>query len=87
MRLARQAANVLLTLIFLCEAMVVWELWIHGPPMVVTDEEVTRAGEYSFKLARAPVSTEDYLALIVAIALQVALVVFLWRSRPKISSD
>ena len=85
MRLARQSAKALLILIVLCETMFAWELWLHGPPMVVSDEKVTKAGEYSFKVARAPLIAEDWTVLVSVIVLQVALVGFLWWSRRKIA--
>jgi hypothetical protein len=53
--------------------------------MVLTDERVTRDGGYSFKVARAPVSAHDWTELAVVIALQVALIWFLWWSKRKIA--
>jgi hypothetical protein len=86
MRLARRAAKVLLSIIILCEAYFVWQLWIHGPPMVATRVQETKPGEMSFRMIPAPVSTLDCLVLVVVLALQVALVGFLWWSRRKIAS-
>jgi hypothetical protein len=76
MRLARLAAKVLLILIVLCETGVAWRLWRHGPPM-----EMVATGEQLFKWVRIPLSASDWTMLMVVIALQVALVVFLWWSR------
>ena len=89
MRLARRAAKVLLILIVLCEMLVAWELWRHGPPMdmVVTSDKIRETGELSYKMVRVPVSAEDYTVLTVTIALQVALVWFLWWSRRKIAGS
>ena len=89
MRLARLAAKVLLTLIVLCEMGVAWRLWRHGPPMemVITSDRVKEAGELSFKMVRISPSASDWTIFATVIALQVALVVFLWRSRRKIASS
>jgi hypothetical protein len=76
MQLARLAAKVLLILIVLCETGVAWQLWRHGPPM-----ELVTTGEQLFKWVRIPLSASDWTLLAAVIALQVALVVFLWRSR------
>jgi hypothetical protein len=85
MRLARRVAKVLLTLILLGEAWFAWVLWIHGPPIVVTDEKVTKAGEYSFKVARVPASAHDWTVGLAVIVLQVACVGFLWWSSRKVT--
>ena len=87
MRWARRAAEVLLILIVLCETGVAWQLWRHGPPMemVVTSDKVKETGELSFKMVRVPLSASDYVVFAVVIALQVALVWFLWWSRRKIA--
>lgn len=87
MRLARLAAKVLMILIVLCEIGVAWRLWRHGPPMemVVTSDKVKEAGELSFRMVRIPPSASDWTILMAVIALQVALVVFLWWSRRKIA--
>jgi hypothetical protein len=89
MRLARLAAKVLLTLIVLCETGVAWRLWRHGPPMemVITSDRVKEAGELSFKMVRVQPSASDWTILVAVIALQVTLVVFLWRSRRKIAES
>jgi hypothetical protein len=75
MQLARLAAKVLLSLIVLCETGVAWQLWRHGPPMNM------EAGELGFKMVRVPLSASDWTILAAVIALQVALVGFLWWSR------
>jgi hypothetical protein len=80
MQLARLAAKVLLTLVVLCETGVAWRLWRHGPPM-----EMVPTGEQSFKVVRIPLSASDWTIFAAVIALQVALVVFLWRSRRKVA--
>lgn len=87
MRLARGIAEALLIFIVLCEIGVVWELWRHGPPMkvVVISDRVKEAGELSFKLVRVPPSASDWTILAGVIALQVALVGFLWWSRRRIA--
>jgi hypothetical protein len=87
MRPVRFAAKVLLILIVLCEMLVAWELWRHGPPMdmVVTSDKVKEAGELSFKMVRVPLSTTDWTMLVAVIALQVALIGFLWWSRRRIT--
>jgi hypothetical protein len=46
--------------------------------------EMVATGEQSFKMVRIPVSASDWTTLVAVIALQVALVVFLWWSRRKI---
>lgn len=86
MRLVRLAAKALMILIAVCEALVAWELWRHGPPMdmVITSDKVKESGELSFKMVRVPLQAEDYLTIIAVIALQVALVMFLRWSRRKI---
>ena len=76
MQLARLAAKVLLILIALCETGVAWQLWRHGLPM-----ELVTTGEQLFKWVRIPLSASDWTLLAAVIALQVALVVFLRRSR------
>jgi len=53
--------------------------------MVATDVWETGPGEVSFRMTPAPLSTYDYLVVVVVIALQVALVWFLWWSRRKIA--
>lgn len=87
MRLARGIATALLLIIVLCEIGVAWQLWRHGPPMeaVVVSDRVKEAGEVSFKLVRVPPSTSDWTILASVIALQVALVGFLWWSRRRIT--
>ena len=80
MQLARQAAKALLISIVLCETGVAWQLWRHGPPM-----EMVATGEQLFKWVRIPMSASDWTTLLAVIALQVALVVFLWWSRRKIA--
>ncbi len=79
MRLARLAAKVLLNLIVLCETGVAWRLWRHGPPM-----EMVTTGEQLFNWVRIPLSASDWTIFAAVIALQVALVWFLWWSRRKI---
>ena len=76
MQLARLVAKVLLTFIVLCETGVAWRLWRHGPPT-----EMAATGEQSFKVVRIPLSASDWMIFTAVIAVQVALVVFLWRSR------
>jgi hypothetical protein len=85
MRLARRAAKVLLILIVLCEAYIAYQLWIHGPPMVANDVRETVIGEVSFRMVPVPPSHSDYLVLAVVLAVQVALVWFLWWSKRKIA--
>ena len=87
MRLARQTAKALLTFIVLCEIGVAWQLWRHGPPMdiVVTSDKVKEAGELSFKVVRVSPSASDWTILVAVVALQVALIGFLWWSRRKIT--
>ena len=82
MQLTRFAAKVLLTLIVLCETGVAWRLWRHGPPM-----EMVTTGEELFKWVRIPLSASGWAMFAAVIALQVALVVFLWWSRRKIARD
>ena len=74
-------------LIVLCEAGGAWQLWRHGPPMemVVTSDKIKETGEVSFRMVRVPLRAEDYLTIIVVIALQAALVIFLWWPRRKIA--
>jgi hypothetical protein len=86
MRLVRLAAKALMILIAICETLVAWELWRHGPPMdmVVISDKIKETGELSFKMVRVSLRAEDYLTIIVVIVLQVALVVFLLWSRRKI---
>lgn len=52
--------------------------------MVVTSDKVKETGELSFKMVRVPLSASDYVVFGAVIALQVALVWFLWRSRRKV---
>ena len=87
MRLARGVAKSLLIFIVLCEIGVAWQLWRHGPPMkmVVVSDRVKEAGELSFKMVRVPPSASDWTILAAVIALQVALVGFLWWSRRRIA--
>ena len=53
--------------------------------MVVTLDKVKETGELSFKMIRVPLGASDWTILVVVIALQVALVWFLWRFRRKIA--
>lgn len=87
MRLARGVAKALLTFMVLCEIGVAWQLWRHGPPMkmVVVSDRVKEAGELSFKMVRVPPSASDWAILAAVIALQIALVGFLWWSRRRIA--
>jgi len=87
MRRIRFAAKVLLTLIVLCETVVAWRLWRHGPPMemVVTSDRVKEAGELSFKMVRVSPSASDWAILVVVVGLQVALLWFIWWSRRKVA--
>jgi uncharacterized membrane protein (UPF0182 family) len=87
MRLARRLTMAFLTVILLCEAWFTWVLWVHGGPMLVRDERVTKSGEYSFKVAQAPIGASDWAELAVVISLQVALVGFLWWSKRKIAGS
>jgi glucan phosphoethanolaminetransferase (alkaline phosphatase superfamily) len=84
MRLIRWFAKVLLSILVLLDAYSALQLWTYGPPLVITDSKMTKTGEYSFKVARAPLSAQDYLLIVFVIALQVALVWFLWWSKRKI---
>jgi hypothetical protein len=68
----------------LIDALCAWELWRHGSPIMISEEEVKR-GEASFRMTQAPLGAHDGAALIVLITLQVALVGFLWWSRRKIA--
>jgi len=79
-QLAREAAKALLILVVLCETGVAWRLWRHGPPM-----EMVATGEQLFKWVRIPLSASDWTIFAAVIALQVALVGFLWWSRRKIA--
>lgn len=79
MRLVRQTAKALLILIVLCETGVAWHLWRHGPPM-----KMVATGEQLFKWVRIPMSASDWMIIPAVIALQVALIGFLWRSRRRI---
>ena len=87
MRLARGVAKALLIFIVLCEIGVAWQLWRYGPPMkmVVISDRVKEAGELSFKMVRVPPSASDWTILAAAIALQVAVLGFLWWSRRRIA--
>jgi hypothetical protein len=85
MRLVRWFAKVLLSILVLCDAYSALQLWKHGPRMMMTDEKVTKAGELSFKVVRVPLSAQDYLLIVFVVALQVALVWFLWWSRRKVA--
>ena len=87
MRLARWVAKTLLILIVLCEIEFAWHLWRHGPPMemVVTSDKVRETGEVSFKMVRIPISASDWTMLVTVIALQIALIGFLWWSSSKIA--
>jgi hypothetical protein len=69
-----------LIVIGLCEIGVAWRLWTHGPPM-----EMVATGEFSFKVVRVPLSASDWTILAAVIAVQVALIWFLWWSRRKIA--
>jgi len=79
MRLARGVAEALLIFIILCETGVAWRLWKHGPPT-----EMVGTG---FKAVRIPISASDWTILAVVIALQIALIGFLWWSRRSIAGD
>ena len=85
MRLIRLAAKVLLCILVLCDAYSALQLWKHGPRLMMADEKITKAGELSFKIARVPLSAQDYLLIVFVVALQVALIWFLWWSRRKIA--
>ncbi|HXS77161.1 MAG TPA: hypothetical protein VN753_13370 [Terracidiphilus sp.] len=82
MRLARGVAKALLIYIVLCEMAVAWRLWRHGPPM-----EMVTTGEQSFKWVRTPLSSSDWTIFAAVIALQVALMGFLWWSRRPIARN
>jgi hypothetical protein len=84
MRLIRWAAKFLLSILILCDAYSALQLWKHGPRLMMTDEKITKAGELSFKIARVPLNAQDYLLIVFVVALQVALIWFLWCSRRKI---
>jgi hypothetical protein len=85
MRFARQSAKALLVILFFCEVLAAWELWRHGPLMVVPGAVETKPGEISFRLTRTLPSPYDYAALVAVIALQVGLVAFIWWFRRKIT--
>lgn len=89
MQLARLAAKVLLTLIVLCETGVAWQLWRYGIPMewVATSDKIGETGKISWKMVRVPLSASGWTILVAVIALQVALVVFLWWSRRRIAGS
>jgi hypothetical protein len=55
--------------------------------MVITSDKVKETGEIGFKWVRVPISASDWTVLTAVIALQVALVWFLWWSRRKIARD
>ena len=87
MRLARLAAKTLLVLFIVCDVPFAWEFWRHGPPMVISDWREIKPGEASFRMTQAPVTTHDYIVHTIVIALQVALLGFLWWSRHRIARD
>lgn len=89
MRLARSVVKALLIYIVLCEIGVAWQLWRHGPPMkmVIVSDRVREAGELSFKMVRIPLSASDWAIFATVIALQAALIGFLWWSRHRITRD
>ena len=84
MRVARRVAKILLSLMVFIDALCGWELWRHGPPMTISGEEV-KHGEASFRMTQAPLGAYDYVALIVLISIQLALLAFLWWSRRRIA--
>jgi len=53
--------------------------------MVVLSDRVKEAGELSFKMVPVPPSASDWTILAAVIALQVALIGFLWWSRRRIA--
>ena len=87
MRLARGIATGLLIFIVLCEIGLAWQLWRHGLPMrmVVTSDRPKEAGEVSFKWVRILPSASDWTILAAVIAMQVALIGFLWWSSRRIA--
>ena len=87
MKVARQTAKTLLVLFFLFDVLVAWELWRHGPPIVISQWEEIKPGEVSFRMVKAPVTVHDYIALTIVVALHVALLVFLWWSGKRTARD
>jgi hypothetical protein len=85
MRLARRAVKVLLSILVLFEAYSAWQFWRHGPPMVVTGVREMKPDGISFRMTPAPLTALDYLVLVIVIALQVALVWFLWWSKRRVA--
>jgi len=69
MQLARQAVNALLGIFIFLDLVCAWELWRHGPPMVVTDFKEIKQGEISFKMTPAPFAQHVYITPIIVIAL------------------
>ena len=53
--------------------------------VVVISDRIKEAGELLFKMVRVPLSPSDWTILVVVIALQVALIGFLWWSRRRIA--
>jgi hypothetical protein len=49
----------LLALFILFDSYAAWQLWRHGPPMLIIDEKELGPGEVSFKMTREPLSHED----------------------------
>jgi hypothetical protein len=87
MKVARQMAKAFLVLFFLFDALIAWQLWRHGPPMVMSDWKEIKPGEVSFRMAKAPVAAHDYIALTIAVTLHVALLGFLWWSGKRIARN
>lgn len=81
MRMARRTVKALLCILVLCELYVAWQLWRHGLPMLATGVQETKPGEVSFGVSHAPISAQDWLVLVLVLAIQIALVWFLWWSR------
>ncbi len=75
---ARQIAKTLLVSLLVLELLAAWELWRHGPPMIVTDFKGIGSGAASFRMKPSAPGPSDYGVLTAAIALQAASSGYLW---------
>jgi len=80
MRLVWQLAKGLLAFLILFDVLAIYEVWRHGPSMMMSAESELKNGKVSFTLSPAPLPVPT---IVILIALQIVLVAFLWWSKRK----
>src|SRR5271167_4307224 len=89
MRFFRSVAKALLALFLLFDAGLIWHFWKHGRPVEFIAKDAG-PGSVTFSVKRIPPSLEDWVCLLIPIAIHAVLISFLisrWRQKPLPKAD